>query len=214
MNIPKGFPEKIYLQREEETDGYSDFQKGDRTWCEDQINDTDVEYVRADLAAPPLPASDVGETPFPKSLANIQDALQEMGWDALETDAEFIKYVGGEMTAEIFYKLHRFARSLERQRNDLERENDSLLKMVTTLDAAASQLLDARGGMTFGEAASMLPDELGKAIRERNELRDSLQIILPMAKGFAYANPVGSNMRYVSNAEELLLPPAPKGEGT
>jgi hypothetical protein len=41
-------PEKIYLQ---DDDGYHEESGvwGDTTWCTDQIDDTDVEYVRADL---------------------------------------------------------------------------------------------------------------------------------------------------------------------
>jgi len=47
----ENFPEKIYLQRESADDSYSDCMKGELTWCEDNVNDADVAYVRADLAA-------------------------------------------------------------------------------------------------------------------------------------------------------------------
>ena len=38
-------PKKIYLQVEPEDDIHEGI-----TWCEDRINDTDIEYIRADLA--------------------------------------------------------------------------------------------------------------------------------------------------------------------
>jgi hypothetical protein len=43
-------PEKIYLQDEDE--GLEEYQDvGGRTWCEDKINEGDVEYTRSDLVA-------------------------------------------------------------------------------------------------------------------------------------------------------------------
>lgn len=48
------WPERIYLQRDyecaEEGCGPHSGDDGETTWCKDKIHDTDVEYVRADLA--------------------------------------------------------------------------------------------------------------------------------------------------------------------
>jgi hypothetical protein len=41
-------PEKIYLQIDPEGEKATDYLDG-ITWCEDKINDTDVEYIRSDL---------------------------------------------------------------------------------------------------------------------------------------------------------------------
>lgn len=40
-------------------------------------------------------------------------------------------------------------------------------------------------------------------------LREALELIIPLAKGYAHAHPVGSNERYVQQAVEVLatLPP-------
>lgn len=39
---------------------------------------------------------------------------------------------------------------------------------------------------------------------EVNELREIIRLILPLAKGYASQNDVGSNMKYVEIAEEAL----------
>lgn len=47
----KNIPDKIYLQIGEETPKDADFEELDEvTWCQDRINDNDVEYVKADKA--------------------------------------------------------------------------------------------------------------------------------------------------------------------
>lgn len=43
----KGIPEKIWLQADPEYQNPQQFD-ADITWCEDQINNNDIEYVRAD----------------------------------------------------------------------------------------------------------------------------------------------------------------------
>lgn len=40
--------------------------------------------------------------------------------------------------------------------------------------------------------------------QEIEELRDALALILPLAKGYAYVNQVGSNTAYIKQAEKLL----------
>ncbi len=47
-------PERIWLQFYDEFDGE---ESEDITWCVDHINETDVEYVRADLPSPVVPSS-------------------------------------------------------------------------------------------------------------------------------------------------------------
>ena len=39
---------------------------------------------------------------------------------------------------------------------------------------------------------------------ECERLRNALALILPMAKGYAHAHPVGSNLKYIKTAELLL----------
>lgn len=41
--------------------------------------------------------------------------------------------------------------------------------------------------------------------RQRDELLAALQLILPMAKGYAVSNPVGSNAKYIADVESLLV---------
>ncbi len=41
-------PDKIYLQLYEDGE-LLDIKKDEITWCQDKINDTDVEYVRKDV---------------------------------------------------------------------------------------------------------------------------------------------------------------------
>lgn len=36
------------------------------------------------------------------------------------------------------------------------------------------------------------------------EARELLRLVLPMAKGYAHANPVGSNQQYITDAEEFI----------
>ena len=43
-------PEKIYLQVDENGHRFETNYEG-VTWCQDRINDTDIKYIRADLAA-------------------------------------------------------------------------------------------------------------------------------------------------------------------
>jgi len=46
----KNMPKRIYLQVEITEDKYGEVERPeDVTWCEDKINDTDVEYIRVDL---------------------------------------------------------------------------------------------------------------------------------------------------------------------
>jgi hypothetical protein len=59
-----GSPERIYLQHDPEDTGEPFNEAHEVTWCADKINDTDIEYVRADLAAPqPQDSATEGETP-------------------------------------------------------------------------------------------------------------------------------------------------------
>jgi len=41
-------PDKIYLQVDEDSEKSIDWFEG-VTWCQDRINDTDIEYIRVDL---------------------------------------------------------------------------------------------------------------------------------------------------------------------
>lgn len=43
-----------------------------------------------------------------------------------------------------------------------------------------------------------------KQIAASPELYDALKLILPMAKGYAASNPVGSNDKYIADVEALL----------
>jgi len=43
----------------------------------------------------------------------------------------------------------------------------------------------------------------GDLIDELALMREALQLILPMARGYALAHPVGSNQKYVEEAEAL-----------
>lgn len=42
--------ERIWLQYKDEDGEPNDYNEG-VTWCQDQVNDTDIEYIRADIAA-------------------------------------------------------------------------------------------------------------------------------------------------------------------
>lgn len=48
--VPKDAPEVIYLQHDPENTGEPFSEAHEVTWCKDKINDTDIQYVRADLA--------------------------------------------------------------------------------------------------------------------------------------------------------------------
>jgi len=57
---------------------------------------------------------------------------------------------------------------------------------------------------------------LDEAMVENRRLREALQLILPMAKGYAAAHPVGGNKEYIRDAEVALAagePDAPSKEG-
>ena len=47
-------PEKIYLQIEDDGEFDDDFNEISTTWCSDKINETDIEYVRANGIKPLL----------------------------------------------------------------------------------------------------------------------------------------------------------------
>ncbi len=49
MKIIKDSPKKIYLQIDDEGERPEVFPDEGVTWCEDRMNDNDVEYIRADL---------------------------------------------------------------------------------------------------------------------------------------------------------------------
>ena len=51
QDMPDTNYERIYLQVRDIEGNLVDPSFGDLTWCADQINDTDIEYVRADLFA-------------------------------------------------------------------------------------------------------------------------------------------------------------------
>ena len=45
----KNIPEKIYLQVDPENENPNDFNDlHEVTWCQDKINDNDIEYIRKD----------------------------------------------------------------------------------------------------------------------------------------------------------------------
>lgn len=52
-----------------------------------------------------------------------------------------------------------------------------------------------------------------KLVEEREALRDMLVLILPLAKGYAAANRVGSNAEYVQAADDLLAHTQPQSNG-
>ena len=43
-------------------------------------------------------------------------------------------------------------------------------------------------------------------VAENARLREALELVLPMAKGYAHAHPVGSNALYIADAEAALSP--------
>ena len=48
--IPSDAPKRIWLQHDPEDEGRLFKDAGEVTWCQDKINDSDIKYVRADLA--------------------------------------------------------------------------------------------------------------------------------------------------------------------
>ncbi len=48
MKIPTDAPKKIFLQHDPEKTGEPFDEAAEVTWCRDRINDTDIEYIRAD----------------------------------------------------------------------------------------------------------------------------------------------------------------------
>lgn len=59
----------------------------------------------------------------------------------------------------------------------------------------------------LGEQASMVDNKNTDSYEATDavpELRDVLRLILPMAKGYATAHPVGNNAHFVGLAEEVL----------
>lgn len=52
-----------------------------------------------------------------------------------------------------------------------------------------------------------------KLVEEREALRDMLVLILPLAKGYAAANRVGSNADYIQAADDLLAATQPQSNG-
>jgi uncharacterized small protein (DUF1192 family) len=67
-----GSPERIYLQHDPEDTGEPFNEAHEVTWCADKINDTDIEYVRADLAA----AQPQDSEPIIDALSKRVDAQQ------------------------------------------------------------------------------------------------------------------------------------------
>ena len=57
---------------------------------------------------------------------------------------------------------------------------------------------------------SPVPLTDGRLERERiTRLEDALSWVLPMAKGYAYAHPVGGNAAKIAAAEAILCVPVP-----
>lgn len=48
-----------------------------------------------------------------------------------------------------------------------------------------------------------LHTKIARLTRERDDLREALVLILPLAKGYAHAHKVGSNAKYVALAERV-----------
>jgi hypothetical protein len=75
------WPEKIYLQRHEDDVGHERFYE--TSWCQDKINETDIEYVRADLAGatfepPAVLGAGCGLTPVPTGADAIEAHVREI----------------------------------------------------------------------------------------------------------------------------------------
>lgn len=78
-----------------------------------------------------------------------------------------------------------------------KRTSDAYLRIREILGA-----WDTKDG---GEDRFEVTEAKAKALRsEAERYRDLLALILPMAKGYAYANQVGSNMKYIEAAEKAL----------
>ncbi len=76
----------------------------------------------------------------------------------------------------------------------------TLLRELTRLRSAAG----GQGlGVREGELERLENDCVGLEARARR-LEETLQLILPLAKGYAHANPVGSNQEYVNEADALI----------
>ena len=50
-------------------------------------------------------------------------------------------------------------------------------------------------------------------LAELERLQEALRLILPLAKGYAHAHPVGSNQEYVNDARAILAQCAEEGGG-
>ncbi len=55
-----------------------------------------------------------------------------------------------------------------------------------------------------GYIAVANPATIQALLAERDALREALMLTLPLAKGYAAANPVGSNAQYIEQAETAL----------
>lgn len=76
--------------------------------------------------------------------------------------------------------------------------DDLVYVRADVADGLQTDLDDARSGW---ESAVEYGRELE---RQRDELLAALHLILPMAKGYAGSNPVGSNKEYVARVENVL----------
>lgn len=69
---------------------------------------------------------------------------------------------------------------------------------------------DIPDGISCRDETIKLQDEkLDRLAAERDALMDMLRLIVPLAKGYAAAHPVGSNAEYVASAEVALAGSAP-----
>lgn len=73
---------------------------------------------------------------------------------------------------------------------------------VPTCPACGKQRLVRNGELIQCTRCGEIADELPNVKFQR--LVDALELILPMAKAYAYANKVGNNLAFIQSAEETL----------
>lgn len=95
--------------------------------------------------------------------------------------------------------LYWMARAYERV-HSMPRVSDT--ELANKIEAAKADLGRARDASpVLSNSAAPAPE--GGAVTV-SELRDAITLILPMAKGYAAAHPVGSNQSYVDYVEDLI----------
>jgi len=160
---PVGAPDRIFLVIGEDVTPDTPFsQLAEVTWCADRVNDTDIEYVRAQPAAATVPAGKDAPMPayrdedhFHASASTPELAAWQRGWD----DARKADEKAGEDAREAKQRILDAAQWWADQRELGPRPaKEAWAALAMRIDAELAMLADGYTPQPAAQAAPAVPE--------------------------------------------------------